>query len=68
MMKEIPQIAQFAVRPANQARYPVTSLQELEQFTIPVAIHPSPFTDQLIYTTLHPTLPAEGKLLSIVID
>lgn len=59
-MKEIPRSLQLVASTENP--YPTTSLQELEQFTPPIAIQAgSPSTDHFIYDSFHPTLPVEGN-------
>jgi hypothetical protein len=59
-MKEIPQPLQLVASAENPC--PTTSLQELEQFTLPIAIRAgSPSTEHFIYTSFYPTLPIEGN-------
>lgn len=60
-MKEIPRPLQLVASTENP--YPTTSLQELEQFTPPIAIRAgSPSTDHFIYKPFQPTLSVEGNL------
>jgi len=56
-MKEIPQPLQLV-----DSAFPTTSLQELKEFTLPIAIQAgSPSTHHFIYTSFHPAPPLEGN-------
>lgn len=58
-MEEIHAFPKLAASSENT--YPIKSLQELEQFTLPVAIHSCPLsTEHFNYRTFHPTIPIEG--------
>ena len=58
-MNQIPRLPQIEVSSENP--YPITSLQELEQFTLPLAIQSSsPSINHFIYTSFHAGMSAES--------
>jgi len=64
-MKEMPELQHVATSFENNTDpYPITSLQELEQFTLPFAAY-SPTTESVIYATFHPTSQTESSSLRL---